>query len=201
MARTRSFDNAFVLEQAMETFWAKGYEATSVDDLVAATGISKSSLYGAFGSKHGLFEAALGFYSDARLEAMLGGLEGGSGGVAEVLAFFDLVAQIAQEYPDRGALGCLLTNSITELAYSDPSIRRSGDGYIDRMTKAFSSAVSRSEAAGDLVAGNAGWRGQLLGTLALGLFVRRRGDPNPSGAEAVADAVRTMVESWQTERA
>ncbi len=201
MARTRSFDNAFVLEQAMETFWVKGYEATSVDDPVAATGLSKSSLYGAFGSKRGLFEAALGFYTDDRVEAMLGGLEGGSGGVAEVLAFFDLVAQIAQEYPDRGALGCLLTNSITELAYSDPSIRRSADGYIDRMTKAFSSAVSRSEAAGDLVAGKAGWRGQLLGPLALGLFVRRRGDPNPSGAKAVAEAVRTMVESWQTERA
>jgi TetR/AcrR family transcriptional repressor of nem operon len=199
MARIRAFDEAYVLEQAMETFWAKGYEATSVDDLVAATGISKSSLYGAFGNKHGLFEAALGFYTDTRVQAMLGGLEHGVGGIDEVVAFFDVVVQIAEEFPDRGALGCLLTNSITELAYSDPRISQSADEYIDRLTNAFAAAVERSERSGELTPGGAAWRAQVLGTLALGLFVRRRGNPDPSGAIAVAQAVRNMVESWRSE--
>ncbi len=185
----------------METFWAKGYEATSVDDLVAATGISKSSLYGAYGSKHGLFEAALGFYTGVRVEAMLHGLEADGGGVEEVIAFFDLVAQIAEEYPERAALGCLLTNSITELAYSDPSVRESAENYVVRLTTAFSVAIGRSEEAGDLVSGMSDSRGQLLATLALGLFVRRRGDLDPSGARSVAAAVRTLVESWMADAA
>ena len=185
----------------METFWAKGYEATSVDDLVAATGLSKSSLYGAFGNKHGLFEAALGFYTDVRVEAMLHGLESGEGGLEEVLAFFDLVAQIAESYPERAALGCLLTNSITELGYTDPSMRQSADAYVVRLTAAFSAAIRRSEDAGFLAARTSDVRGQLLATLALGLFVRNRGNLDASGAKSVADAVRTLVESWLAEAA
>ena len=201
MPRTRSFDEAYVIEQAMETFWSQGYEATSVDDLVAATGLSKSSLYGAFKNKRGLFEASLGFYMDQRVDNLLGGMEHGDGGAEHVLAFFDLFEQISREYPERAALGCLLTNSITEMGFSDDAVRDRADAYIDRLAGAFASALTRSEVKGELVPGHADQRGQILATLVLGLFVRGRGNLDPSGPSLVANAVRSMVESWCSEGA
>ncbi|TNM64460.1 helix-turn-helix transcriptional regulator [Streptomyces sp. NP160] len=59
MARPRSFDEAVVVDAAARCYTELGYAATSVDDLVAATGLHRGSLYGAFGSKRGLFLAAL----------------------------------------------------------------------------------------------------------------------------------------------
>ncbi|MEH3075969.1 MAG: TetR family transcriptional regulator [Quadrisphaera sp.] len=59
MARPRSFDEAVVVDAATRCFTDLGYAATSVDDLVSATGLHRGSLYGAFGSKRGLFLAAL----------------------------------------------------------------------------------------------------------------------------------------------
>ena len=62
MPRPRKFDESDVIAAARDEFWTRGYAATSVDDLTAATGLGKGSLYGAFGDKHGLFMRALDDY-------------------------------------------------------------------------------------------------------------------------------------------
>ena len=62
MARPREFDESEVLDAAIAAFWRGGYAATSISDLQAATGLSRGSLYKAFGYKHGLFLAALDRY-------------------------------------------------------------------------------------------------------------------------------------------
>jgi len=67
MGRTRSFDESLVVSQAATAFLATGYEGTSVDALVAATGLHRGSLYGAFGSKRGLFVAAVRLAESDRL--------------------------------------------------------------------------------------------------------------------------------------
>ena len=59
MGRKRSFDDNAVLARAREVFLEHGYEGTSIDALVKATGLLRGSLYGAFGSKRGMFVAAL----------------------------------------------------------------------------------------------------------------------------------------------
>ena len=64
MGRPKTFDETAALDQAMQVFWAKGYAPTSLTDLLAATGLSKSSLYETFGSKHDLFLKALERYRD-----------------------------------------------------------------------------------------------------------------------------------------
>jgi len=64
MARPRSFDEAVVVDAAARCFTELGYAATSVDDLVTATGLHRGSLYGAFGSKRGLFLAALARHAE-----------------------------------------------------------------------------------------------------------------------------------------
>jgi TetR/AcrR family transcriptional repressor of nem operon len=62
MARPREFNEQTVLDRALSTFWSKGYDGTSVEDLVEATGLGRASLYGAFGDKEQLFSKVLDHY-------------------------------------------------------------------------------------------------------------------------------------------
>ena len=71
MARPRKFVEDQVIEAARDQFWARGYAGTSLDDLVAATGLGRGSLYGAFGDKHVIFMRALDEYSTATMAAVL----------------------------------------------------------------------------------------------------------------------------------
>ena len=66
MARARTFDEAQVLDRAMEIFWLQGYNGTSMNDLTKAMGINSPSIYSAFGSKRGLFDAVLHRYDERR---------------------------------------------------------------------------------------------------------------------------------------
>ena len=68
MARPRTFDESDVVAAARDEFWSRGYAATSVDDLTAATGLGKGSLYGAFGDKHSLYLRALDDYISSSLD-------------------------------------------------------------------------------------------------------------------------------------
>jgi len=65
MPRPREFDIDTALERAMQVFWAKGYESTSLDDLCEATGVGRSSLYSAFNDKRDLYLRALDHYENA----------------------------------------------------------------------------------------------------------------------------------------
>ena len=69
MARQREFDREEVLDRALEAFWARGYEATSIQELVDCMGLQRGSLYNTFGDKHGLFVAACVANTFGRVEA------------------------------------------------------------------------------------------------------------------------------------
>ncbi|WP_184727969.1 TetR/AcrR family transcriptional regulator [Saccharopolyspora phatthalungensis] len=64
LGRPRAFDEHEVLERAMHLFWEKGFDTTSMSDLVRATGINSPSIYGAFGSKEQLYLRAVGLYTE-----------------------------------------------------------------------------------------------------------------------------------------
>ncbi|MEE9582404.1 MAG: TetR/AcrR family transcriptional regulator [Acidimicrobiia bacterium] len=198
MARPRAFSEEHVLDQAMETFWVKGYEATSIEDLTEATGLSRSSLYQAFDNKRGLLDAALGYYNTERVGYMLSGLEGTDAGLDEIVGFFNTLAAVAEEYPERFALGCLTTNTIAELGKTDPAARSTGDEYINRYRRAFDMALRNAERRGEVTPGNAEARSELLTTLVLGAFIRARGNPDPKGQLAITGAVTALVDSWKT---
>src|SRR4051794_5152286 len=68
MSRTREFDETAVMDKALEIFWRQGYEGTSLNDLLDATGLTKSSLYGAFGSKEDLFHRIVERYLSKHVE-------------------------------------------------------------------------------------------------------------------------------------
>ena len=189
MARPRAFDEQEVLDRAMETFWSRGYEAVSVDDLLAATGLSRSSIYQAFGNKRGIFGAALEFYVTSRLGGMLSGLEAEGAGLDDVEAFFGVLDDVARNYPDRFALGCLMTNSMTELGHTDDAIRAAGTAYTTRLRAAFANALGATSTDPAVVE----QRAEILATLALGAFVRARGE---AGTTALRPLARAVIASW-----
>src|SRR5947209_18502970 len=76
MARPRGVDEKKVLQAARDEFWSCGYAATSIDDVAAATGLGKGSLYGAFGDKHALFLRVFDDYCTDVINAVRGALEG-----------------------------------------------------------------------------------------------------------------------------
>lgn len=75
MSGTKQFDEAAAVLNAAHAFWEKGFAGTSLSDLEAATGLGRSSLYNAFGSKEALYERALEAYSDTYARPILHALE------------------------------------------------------------------------------------------------------------------------------
>lgn len=111
------FDIDETLEKAGETFWSKGYEATSMRDLLDAMGIQKGSFYNTYGSKHQAYLRALDQYSSARfaeLEQLVEGLE-------PVEALRSMFAAIGDDCVSTdGHRGCMVINCALELAHEDP---------------------------------------------------------------------------------
>lgn len=197
MARPRTFEETNVLADAMETFWSNGYEATSIDDLVASTGLSRSSLYQAFGSKRGLFDAAVDHYQRTRVDSMLSELEGTDAGLGAITGFFDKLAGVAEQHPERATLGCMLTNSMGELGNTDAAFPDVAFGYVDRLSGAFANALANAAERGEIDDDQTDERANVLATLALGSFVRLRGTHSGVGTRELSEAVGRMLDDWR----
>src|SRR5271167_4213924 len=88
MARPREFDEEAVLDAAVQCFWARGYEATSVRDLAQKMEITGASLYNAFGDKRSLYRRALEHYVEHGFVALAGRIERQFAPREAILAFF-----------------------------------------------------------------------------------------------------------------
>ncbi|CAM3038575.1 helix-turn-helix domain containing protein [Paenibacillus taichungensis] len=118
MARTREFDEEKVLDAAMQLFWEKGYEATSLSDLTLRMGIQRPSIYSTFGDKRELFETSLRKYTMARAAEMRTRLAGISSVKEAFRTFFAEI--VDEEYnAERLSRGCFCINTMVELAPHD----------------------------------------------------------------------------------
>lgn len=143
MARHREFEPDAALEQAMQAFWAKGYRATSLDDLCNVTGLSRSSLYATFGGKRALLHRSLERYEAQGLARIHAALE-------RPLPVRDAIAGFIDELINRivagpGRRGCFIGNCAAELARRDHAtaikVRRS----LERIESAFAEALARGQ--------------------------------------------------------
>jgi AcrR family transcriptional regulator len=121
MARPRSFDEEEVLRAARDQFWTLGYAATSLDDLIAATGLGKGSLYGAFGSKRELFLRVLDEYCARAVDNVRNALAGPDDSAARRLRAF-VLAETRAISADPKRRGCLLAKATAELAAQDRAV-------------------------------------------------------------------------------
>jgi len=114
MARHKEFDQDQALQKAMEVFWACGYEATSMQDLVEHMGINRQSLYDTFSDKHSLFLKALDRYQEVETRKLITFMEKpGSVKKAFRQLFNGVIEGSVTDGPQRG---CLMNNSMSELA-------------------------------------------------------------------------------------
>ena len=148
VARRREFDGEVALDRAMAAFWAKGYDATSIDDLVASMGIQRGSLYAAFGDKQALFLAALDRYERVVVRELFEALEGPGSGVEAIRRFFRL--RIERSLEPRRPLGCLVTNSAVELSGRNPGASTKIGTSLAQLERAFLRALARARDAGEI---------------------------------------------------
>ena len=124
MARPREFDFNKALGAAMLLFWERGYEATSVDDLLRRMGINRASLYAAFGEKRALFVQSLRLYEKQYgYQELLERARQGSPKQA-IKKLFEETIKAQTETPPKDRRGCLMQNTALELAPHDADIRR-----------------------------------------------------------------------------
>lgn len=147
VARTKEFDPDVALQRALELFWRKGYEATSIADLVEHLGIGRASLYATFGDKRELYLKAYDRY-----------LENG-------IDFVDLLSQpgpvlpavraLVERYAEEAAhdvlrRGCLVVNTAVELVPRDRVLARRVEANWDFLEATLTSALARARAQGEL---------------------------------------------------
>jgi AcrR family transcriptional regulator len=198
MARKRSFDETAVLRAARDLFWERGYEATSLELLQSAMGLSRSSLYETFGSKRTLFARVLEGYLTEVIDPRLAPLEQVGAGFAALVGYFDDFGRYLRlAPPDLAGRGCLLVNTATELAVLDDEAATVVEGYRQRVGAAFLSVVSRATEDGDLGDEDAvERRAELLTAQVVGLFMTSR--LSLPAAAGLADAISGEIQSWRT---
>ncbi|NBE52209.1 TetR/AcrR family transcriptional regulator [Streptomyces boluensis] len=152
MARTKEFDPDVALDAALELFWRRGYEATSMADLVAHLGIGRASLYATFGGKRELYLKAMDRYVQTRNPALLAELSQPGPVLPAVRA---VVRRFAEEAADDQLRlnGCLVTNTAAELAPHDSVAARRVEVSWDHIETPLYAALVRAQAQGELPEG------------------------------------------------
>jgi TetR/AcrR family transcriptional repressor of nem operon len=193
MARPREFDEGVVLDAAMQCFWAQGYEATSVKDLIERTGLTAASLYNAYGDKRAMFRTALDHYIEKSIGARLRRSEGLPPREA-VRSFFDDI--LRRSIGDRERKGCMLVNSALEVAPHDREFRETIVETLKRLESFFLDCVERGQTDGTITSSQpaAGLAQHLLAVL-MGVRVLARVRPERLLLEGVINTALTFLES------
>ncbi|WP_374375087.1 TetR/AcrR family transcriptional regulator [Dongia sp.] len=190
MARPREFDIDEALEGAMNVFWAKGYEGTSLPDLLDAMKIARGSLYKAFQDKRSIYLAALDRYNRMEIQHTVDALRDPTAGdgAARIRHFLeDARAAVVRRHDRRG---CFLCNAAVDQAPADTEIQVKVLAMIKRMERAVGVALHASALAADWPATRKARMALALTNAYLGLRVLAR-----SGAPAkdLAAVIQTTL--------
>lgn len=148
MARPREFDPEQVLEDAMNVFWTRGYDAASLQILLKGMGMTRGSLYKAFTDKKSLFLRVLHRYEDEAVEPAIALLTTDPrDGVERILALFESVVDAVRSGDQRG---CLLCSAAAGPAAEDDDVSKLVHEQLGKMRHAFGVALINSDAYGGL---------------------------------------------------
>jgi TetR/AcrR family transcriptional repressor of nem operon len=150
MARSKSFDEDTVLDQALQLFWDRGYEATSLADLEQHLGLGRQSLYNAFGDKQSLFLKALDRYDRLVACQALAPLNVPGAGLDAIRGFFR--AGVEALTAPGNTRTCLVVNTILERGAEDPDALLRCNHARTGMERAFRRALTQARARGELAA-------------------------------------------------
>jgi TetR/AcrR family transcriptional regulator, transcriptional repressor for nem operon len=148
MARPKEFDSEEVLQKALYTFWEKGYDATTLPDLLEAMGINRSSFYNTFGDKQTLFREVMSLYYQQTAIKRLTILQKAKSAKQGLRDYFSHNIDVAVAEYNPG--GCLLTNTATNLKTIDEEIARSIVQGVDRLEQAIHRLLERGQRSGEI---------------------------------------------------
>ena len=194
MARPREFDEAAVLDAAIERFWQRGYEATSVRDLADEMNIAGASLYNAFGDKRSLYERALNRYLDQTFRERIRRLEPSLSPREAIVAFLQEI--IKRSITDRQRRGCMLVNSAIESAPHDSKFLEIVATFLDEVESFFFRCVSNGQRNGSITKAHSAedLSKSLLGIL-LGIRVLARVRPERKLLEGLVRPVFGLLDN------
>jgi AcrR family transcriptional regulator len=191
MARTREFDYDTVVRLARDVFWERGYTSTSMAQLQAATGLSRSSIYETFGSKRELFGYAVDSYLTEVIGPLLAAMEAPGSGRDDLVAYFLSLARFLRSAPDQIATrGCLMLNTFMELNDLDDAAAALVRGYRRRVRAAIFASLAGSAGTVRDVEGTA----DVLTAGQIGIMVTSRIDPIQ--AAELAETMAADIEGW-----
>lgn len=193
MGRHRAYDVDQVIDAALHAFWARGFGATSISDLVDATGINRASLYAVFKDKRGLFVACLHRYEERQREGTLARLAREMEPREAILATFDIARAPASEC---GLEGCFMINTALELSPHDPAIRDLVQQSFGRVEAFYRERIATAQAAGTIRADlDPGYTAEALLGLLIGLRVLMRAGARCDAAPAsIAMQARMLLD-------
>lgn len=149
VGRPREFDEEVVLECAMDAFWKKGYEATSLADLCSCTGLHKGSLYQTFGDKHQLFMRSLERYAEEEFREVASVAFESDSPLENIRA---AVTRICDDVGNEK--GCLLINSLVELAPHDPEVKLALQAVGEKRVRFMTDLIGKAQQAGEIRQGH-----------------------------------------------
>ncbi|MFS2187957.1 TetR/AcrR family transcriptional regulator [Mucilaginibacter sp. Mucisp84] len=148
MARSKDFDEAEVLSKAVCIFWHKGYNGTSMQDLVDGLGISRSSLYDTFGDKHALYIKALDSYQKAGGNQMCDIINNSASAKEAIQKLLELTMRDLLK--DEQRKGCFMVNAEIELASLDTEVKDLICRNEQQFENAILSAIKKGQASGEI---------------------------------------------------
>lgn len=148
MARLKAFDEDRAIDAAVDCFWARGYEATSVRDLAGAMGIGGASLYNAYGDKRELFALSLERYANRSMRERIARIEMRHAPPQAIAAFLGEIVDRSVKDPD--CKGCLLVNSALDVASRDAELGKAVAAYLAEIRAFFRRNLAAAQRAGDI---------------------------------------------------
>lgn len=187
----KSYSETDVLDRAILAFWARGYQATSMADLVEATGINRGSIYAAFDDKRGLFLRTLAHYDTKHRSDFLSDVARNDDPKGAILTTFHRVAEQPEDKPG----GCLLVNTALELSPHDPEIAEFVGDRLKEIENFFCDCIKAAKQNGTVRKGlNPRATAQALLGLFLGVRVLSRATPGQKAIASILKQVDRMLD-------
>ena len=187
VGRPRSFDEAEVLDLAVDVFWRRGTTMTTTRVLEQELALSQSSIYNAFGTKAELLGLALDRYLERIDAEIVSPLDGADAGLDVLLAFVD---DLFEWISDDHRRGCLMLNLLAEQGDNDAVLVERARQYRDRLRLAFRAVLT------EVAPQHAAYRSELVLGTVMGLNIAARGGATIAELAALADALRAQIRAW-----
>lgn len=191
--RPREFDSEAVSDAIMRVFMRQGYAATSMDDLIRETGLARSSIYNAFGSKQQMYQTALHHYHKVTSSNV--SLMSQDAPIKELVRKL-LMGVVSDELSGRHERGCLVASSSLDVAAHDPQIASLVADHLTRLENAICAAINRAQEKDELnVARDSRALARFIVSSIQGLRVMGKGSAEKGRRRRLVDIVNITVDA------